>query len=76
LLRNDRSILLDKKDHSTERIERLNSFDLDISQSISLPCYLQLERKTIHRHDSQEAIELFQFSELLRSQSNFDLASH
>ncbi len=36
LLRNDRSTLLDKKDHSTERIERLNPFDLDISQLISL----------------------------------------
>ncbi len=58
-LRNDRSILLNKKNHSIERIERLNSFDLDINQSISLSCYLQFERKTIHRHDSQRTIELF-----------------
>ncbi len=36
MLRNDRSTLLDKKDHSTERIERLNPFDLDTSQFISL----------------------------------------
>jgi hypothetical protein len=59
LLRNDRSILLSKKNHSIERMKRLNSFDLDINQFISLSCYLQLERKTIHRHDSQKTIELF-----------------
>jgi hypothetical protein len=36
LLRNNRSTLLDKKNHSTERIERFNPFDLDISQFNSL----------------------------------------
>jgi hypothetical protein len=64
LLRNDRSILLNKKNHSTERIERLNSFDLEINQSISLSCYLQFERKTIHRHDSQKTIELFRSKQI------------
>ncbi len=73
LLRNDRSILLDKKNHSTERIERLNSFDLDISQFNSLSCSHSSQSEnqfivTIHK----ERLNFFEAKQTnLLSQSKF-----
>ncbi len=65
LLRNDRSILLNKKNHSTERIERLNFFVLiSINSTLAISYSSQSENQlivTIHK-ERLNFFEVFHFS--------------
>ncbi len=77
LLRNDRSILLNKKNHSTERIERSNSFDLDINQFISLlrsssenQLIVTIHKRRLNFFEANKLFIFFSHNQLF-SQSNF-----